>query len=193
MSSDGSVSRWLNRLLTGDRNAVQPLWELYFHRLVTMARQKLRDLPRTVADEEDVALSAFDSFCRRAEQGKFPRLDDRNDLWQVLLMITGRKACDLIEHERREKRDRRRAQSLDAADFREPPSAEPDPAAAVEVAEETRRLLGLLKREQQRVIAVRKLEGYTNEETAAMVGCALSTVERELKLIRRYWKNELPE
>ena len=74
MSSDGSVSRWLNRLLTGDRNAVQPLWELYFHRLVTMARQKLRDLPRTVADEEDVALSAFDSFCRRAEQGKFPLL-----------------------------------------------------------------------------------------------------------------------
>ena len=35
-----------------------------------------------LADEEDVALSAFDSFCRGAEQGRFPRLDDRDDLWQ---------------------------------------------------------------------------------------------------------------
>src|SRR5262249_15219134 len=32
------------------------------------------------ADQEDVALSAFDSFYRAAEQGRFPRLHDRDDL-----------------------------------------------------------------------------------------------------------------
>ena len=40
-----------------------------------------RDLPAP-ADEEDVALSAFDSLCRGAVEGRFPRLDDRNDLWR---------------------------------------------------------------------------------------------------------------
>jgi hypothetical protein len=57
-----------------------------------------------VADEEDVALSAFDSFCRGAEKGRFPRLQDCDDLWQLLFMITTRKAADLVEHERRQKR-----------------------------------------------------------------------------------------
>ena len=55
-----------------------------------------------------MALSAFDSFCRGAEQGRFPRLEDRDDLWQVLVMITARKVCDLKEHEGRRKRDWRR-------------------------------------------------------------------------------------
>ena len=72
MSSDGSVTGWLGRLRAGDPSAAQQLWQRYFQRLVGLARQKLRDVPRRVADEEDVALSAFDSFCRNAEQGRFP-------------------------------------------------------------------------------------------------------------------------
>jgi len=58
MSSDGSVTGWLGRLVAGDPSAAQQLWQRYFHRLVGLARQKLRDTPRRVADEEDVALSA---------------------------------------------------------------------------------------------------------------------------------------
>jgi hypothetical protein len=55
------------------------------------------------ADEEDVALSAFHSFCRDAEAGRFPELGDRKDLWQILVMLTARKAWALIEHEGRQK------------------------------------------------------------------------------------------
>ncbi|MBI1915085.1 MAG: hypothetical protein HYS12_10160 [Planctomycetes bacterium] len=80
MSSAGDVTRWLQQLKAGDHDAVQPLWERYFRRLVGLARDRLRKLPRRTADEEDVALSAFDSFCRRAEEGRFPRLDDRDGL-----------------------------------------------------------------------------------------------------------------
>jgi len=36
------------------------------------------------------------------------------------------------------------------------------------------------------------MEGYTNEEVAAKVGCCLSTVERRLQLIRRLWSEERP-
>ena len=48
---------------------------------------------RTV-DEEDVVLSAFNSFCARAKQGKFRQLEDSEDLWQLLVVITQRKAIN---------------------------------------------------------------------------------------------------
>src|SRR5262245_46060314 len=77
MHSDASVTQWIDGLKAGDPNAAQKLWERYCRRLVGLARKKLRAAPRRAADEEDVALSAFDSFCRGAEQDRFPQLNDR--------------------------------------------------------------------------------------------------------------------
>jgi DNA-directed RNA polymerase specialized sigma24 family protein len=37
-------------------------------------------------------------------------------------------------------------------------------------------------------IAVWKMEGHTNHEIAAKLGCAPSTVERRLQLIRQIWE-----
>src|SRR3954465_6949521 len=93
MSPEGSVTRWLAPLQAGDPAAAQQLWERYFRRLVGLARTKLRGAPRRAADEEDVALSAFDSFCRHAEAGRFPRLADRDSLWRLLVTVTARKAA----------------------------------------------------------------------------------------------------
>ena len=62
MSTDGSVTGWIDRLKAGDHAAAQPLWERYFARLVGLARQRLEGQPRRAADEEDVALSAFTRF-----------------------------------------------------------------------------------------------------------------------------------
>src|SRR5438874_663123 len=104
MSSEGSVSHWIAQLRAGDHRAAQELWERYFQRLVGLARKKLRDTPRRSADEEDVALSAFGCFCRGAEQGRFPRLSDRDDLWHLLVTITVQKAIDHIRRECRHKR-----------------------------------------------------------------------------------------
>src|SRR5262245_24320 len=87
MSSRGSVSDWISQLKGGDAAAVQKLWEAYFPRLVGLARKKLRELPGRAADEEDVALSAFDSFCDGVAQGRFPQLTDRDDLWHILVTI----------------------------------------------------------------------------------------------------------
>src|SRR6516225_6362744 len=102
MSSAGSVTDWLGLLKGGDSAAAQRLWEAYFRRLVGLARAKLQGTPRRATDEEDVALSAFDSFCRGAAQGRFPQLLDRLDLWQLLVLLTARKAFDLAQHERRQ-------------------------------------------------------------------------------------------
>src|SRR5262249_8234365 len=102
MSSPGSVTCWIHQLKAGDQAAVQRLWESYFGRLVGLARRKLQGAPRAAADEEDVALSAFASFCRGAEAGRFPRLLDRHDLWQLLVLIAARKAANRIKYENRE-------------------------------------------------------------------------------------------
>src|SRR6516225_7429129 len=104
MPSGGSVTNWLKQLEAGDSVAAQRLWERYFRRLVGLARKKIQGAGYASRDEEDVALSAFDSFCRGAEAGRFPRLDDRDDLWQLLVTITARKAYQLALHNRRRKR-----------------------------------------------------------------------------------------
>jgi hypothetical protein len=112
MNTGNSVTRWIAALKQGHESAAVGLWEAYFRRLVGLARARLRDTPRRIADEEDVALSAFDSFCRGARAGRFARLDDRNDLWQILVFITLRKAIDLRNYEGRRSRGSGRVQSL---------------------------------------------------------------------------------
>jgi DNA-directed RNA polymerase specialized sigma24 family protein len=192
MSSIGDVTHWLHQLTAGQRDAIKPLLDCYFRRLVALARDRLRGLPRGGRDEEDLALSAFDSFCRRAEEGKFPRLKDSEDLWEVLRMIVLRKVCDLVQHEQRDKRDWRRTQPLDGEDAHVPIGPDPGPAEVAEAAEEMTRLLGLLPDKLMRDIALRKLEGYTNEEIKTLLDCSLKMVERRLPVIRKIWEKELP-
>src|SRR5262245_35708100 len=148
MSSSGSITAWIDQLRAGDRAAAQHLWQGYFHRLVDLARQKLGHAPRGMADEEDVALSALDSFIRGAEQGRFPQLHDRDDLWHLLLVITERKAIDLVNHEKAQKRGEglvRHEGSLagDSADtgaFDHLPAPQLTPELVAQFADECRRL-----------------------------------------------------
>ena len=68
MSSTALVTAWIGQVKAGDRAAAQRLWERYCTRLVRLARAKLPASRRRVDDEEDVALSAMDSFLRAAER-----------------------------------------------------------------------------------------------------------------------------
>jgi hypothetical protein len=101
MSSLDSVTQWIEDLKAGNRGAAQRIWERYFRRMVGLARKKLVGARRRAEDEEDAALSAFDSFCRAPEQGRFPRLSDRYNLWPLLVKITARKAYDVLQREHR--------------------------------------------------------------------------------------------
>jgi DNA-directed RNA polymerase specialized sigma24 family protein len=169
------------------------LWQRYFGRLVELARRRLQGAPRRAADEEDVALSAFDSFCRGAAAGRFPRLDDRDDLWQVLVLVTARKAIDLVHHERRRKRGGGRVldEGAGAPVLDQIVGREPSPAFVAELAEELGRRVAAPDA-QLRAIALLKLEGYTSEEIGERLGCAVRTVRRWLGLIRDTWQQEQP-
>jgi DNA-directed RNA polymerase specialized sigma24 family protein len=199
MSSDGSVTHWLDLLKAGDRAAAQPLLERYFRLLIARARAFLRAAPRRAADEEDVALSAFDTFYRGVEQGRFPRLDDRDDLWRTLLMLTARKAGHQVRDERRAKRGG--GQVFAEADLADPDTdneallaqvvgSEPTPELSAQVAEECGRLLGLLGNDTLRSVAVWQMEGHTVEEIGAKLNVSVRTVARKLAVIRDLWRKE---
>src|SRR5262245_46716238 len=99
MLSDGSITHWIAELEFGragadvDR-AHEELWAHYFKRLVGLAHLKLGDTPKGMADEEDVAAAALNSFFTGAARGNFPKLHDRNGLWPLLAKITCRKSID---------------------------------------------------------------------------------------------------
>ena len=197
-----SVSRWIGQLKDDDSAAFQQIWERYFHQLVSLARKKLQSLPRRVADEEDVALDAFHSFCRGAREGRFPQLADRNDLWQLLVMLTARKAANLQKHVRRQKRGGGKVRgnsvlqgpvsSSEGQAFVQLIDKNPTPEFAAEAVQEFERLLEHLGDDNLRSIALWKMEGFTHEEIATKLGCATVTVERRLRLIRSIWQKELP-
>ncbi len=193
MSPEGTVTDWLGQLQAGDPAAARYLWEHYFRRLVGLARQKLRGAPRRAADEEDVALSAFDTFCRNVEQGKFPDLFDRDSLWQLLVVLTSRKAAHLVRDAGRQKRGGLAvADAGGTADLEQALSREPDPEFAAQVAEECQALLRRLGDPQLQAVALWRMEGYSVEEIAAKLRCAPRSVKRKLHLIRVIWEREVP-
>jgi DNA-directed RNA polymerase specialized sigma24 family protein len=146
-----------------------------------------------LADEEDVVLSAFDSFYRGVERGRFPDVQDRDDLWQLLFILTVRKAINLVKHEGRRSRGSGKVISLSGLEeerLESLLSTEPSPELAAQMTDECRRLLGRLGDDTLRSVALWKLEGETNREIAARLGCVEHTVERKLRSIRGLWSAE---
>ena len=200
MSPDdpGSVTRWINDLKGGELDAAQPLWERYFADLVRLARARLRATPRTAADEEDVALSAFDSFCagRRAAASPGSTIATTSGgSWSPSLPARPpTKPCASGAQKRGGGRVRSEAELAgggpegDANLFGQVAGPEPTPEFAAMVAEECRRLLETLGDETLRQIALERMEGDTNEEIAARLGCSLRTVTNKLTLIRKRWE-----
>ena len=195
-SESGSVTHWIVQWRLGNAVAAQELWERYYANLVRLAQKRLRGTSMRVADEEDVVQSAFASFCGRMEKGDFPRLHDRDDLWRLLVVITARKAIDCLRRDKALKRGGSFAKEQSdpvGIDVEGIVSNEPTPEFAIQTAETLRDLLAYLPTQSVRDLALKKMEGFTNEEVAAELGCSLRTVERRLKLIRSLWESHVEE
>ncbi len=197
--STKSVSVWIAELKSGNDEAAQRLWERYCVRLGEQANRYLRGLPRRMVDESDVRLAAFNSLCTGARDGRFPKLNDRHDLWQVLMMITERKAIDAIRREHRQKRGggQVRGESVfvtndglsgsSAPGIEQIIGGEATPEFAALAAEECRQRLEQLDDAKLRQVALWKLEGYSNQDIAERLGCVVRSVERKLNGIRDVW------
>lgn len=187
-----SVSRWIRGLAAGNQEAEEGIWRVYFQQLVELARRHLGALPRRVADEEDIALSALNSFFMGAREGKFPQLADRDDLWKLLFVIATRKSlAQRRRHFAVTRPDQRMARAGDPAELQRELEAaigrEPSPDFAAQCAEELRLRLAELPDDACRQIAIWRLQGQTNREIADLLGTYEVKVERKLRLIRQHW------
>ncbi len=188
-SAHGSVTAMLGLLQSGNRSVVDGLWNRYFSQMVRVAERRLTRREVPYADGEDVALSAFHSFCARAMSGRFPALSDRECLWSLLMRITINKAIGVRAFSRRLKRG---GSSTRTFQFSENDLAHSDPppdvlAAIADTARQHLDRLDSLGDPKLRVITQLALEGYTSSEIAARLGCVQRTIEFKMKIIRQVW------
>ncbi|MCA9068243.1 MAG: hypothetical protein KDA84_04935 [Planctomycetaceae bacterium] len=197
------VTVWIKNMSGGDERAAHLLWEQYFDRMVRLARRKFDQIGinRRTADEEDIALSAMNSFYKRAADGQFC-LGDRQELWKLLVTITVRKAYAELKRQKAKKRGEGqiRGESIfikagkdggEMGGIGQVLGDAPTPELAALAAEGCDELLKLLDDETLISVAQFKLDGYTNEEIAEKLDCVPRTVERKLRLIRDKWAKEL--
>lgn len=198
MSKSTNVSHWIDLVKAGDSAAANQIWRLYFDRLVRAVRGRLVGQNRAVSDEEDIVLSVFDSFYNAAENGNFPDLADRDDLWRLLLRMSARKVIDKRRHDGRQRRGGKvMLHSLDQAaedgSIIEAIGDEPSPEMVLMMQESVEQFFSHLGVGQLRDLAGAKLEGYSNAELARRFGCSERTIERRLHLIREKCQQELVE
>ena len=145
-------------------------------------------------DEEDVANSVFFALCSGAERNRFPDIHNRDDLWRLLFAATNRKVIDHVRRNGREKRGggKLRGESVFGKDVDERgfdgfAGPEPSPEMLLEMDESFHRLLGLLRDDTLRQIALWRMEGFTNQEIADKLSVTERTIERKVRLIRGDW------
>jgi DNA-directed RNA polymerase specialized sigma24 family protein len=202
MADDDSVSEWILQLQSDNSEAAQQLWRRFVDRLIRLAHRKLSGLSRRAANEEDVVISVFDAAFRGICRGEFSKLANRNDLWQILVMLTDRKAIALRRRTRAIKRGngrvrgesvfaKRGADKSAAGGLSQFAGRECTPEFAAAATEHLATLLASLPDESLRDVAVGKLEGYTNRELSDRLGLSLRAVERKLQFIRREWESKV--
>ena len=193
-SPGGSVTQFFDQLRTGDPGAAEELWARFFPRLVALARQALAGRPQRAADADDVAQSAFASFCLRVKAGEF-RIQDRGELWNLLGVITANKARKQIRYESAQKRGGGRVVGEGALTR---PDGSPLPLDEIALALPAdqfdlhcEELLDSLGSELRQFVLLRLL-GFHNHEIADQLDCAERTVERKLALARLKWETAWP-
>jgi RNA polymerase sigma factor (sigma-70 family) len=191
VSSEGSISCWIGGIKSGDDEAARRIWERYSLRLAALARQKLPASLRRVVDDEDLANSAMRSVLMGLREGRFPKLNDRDDLWALLACITVRKAINEVKRASCQKR----LVSGECVPLDEEIVARDLPPDLTTMAAERFEFLIESLRQKEAIlepIALWKFEGYTNDEIAARLGCSRSRVARKLERIRIIWEREEP-
>lgn len=205
-NSASALSSWYQSLREGGSRATEQLWRMYFERMVQVARKKLAGSRRVASDEEDIALSAFKSFCLGFQQGKFKPDGEVENLWPLLVTLTLNKAIDHVRSEQRLKRggtgtgmsdlDRghagRGSNRVDfAADWTNLISLDPTPEMQLAAEESFEQLLKSLDATGDfslREVLLLSMTGSTTQEVATQMECTVRTIQRKLQTIRALWE-----
>ncbi len=187
MAEPRSFPALLGRVKAGDQEAAALIFRRYTRRLIALARRQLDTWVRDRVDPEDVVQSVYKSFFARHARGDFS-LDSWDSLWALLCLMTVRKCADKADYLSAACRDVRLEIRLPGDAERSTlwtvPGRDPTPAEAALLTETIDRLLHGLE-EEDRVIVVLHLQGYTLHEISDRAGRAHRTVRRVIDRARR--------
>lgn len=184
LSPSGSITMLYQQWRDGRSEALGELISRFWPRLMALANSTLSGRIQRVSDAEDALQSAMISFWEQVGEGGFRPEMDRDDLWNVLGLITVRKALKIQEKERTQKRGGGRVVSGLDLDH------SPAPVSDAEFDLLCTELLELLEPDL-RSFALLRLLGHKNREIAVELGCTERKVERKLQLIRTIWGEEV--
>lgn len=163
---DHSVTLMLAKLKGGDEFAAQMVWNRFFKRVCSLAKKKLGSAKTRIQDEEDVALSAIHALFEGAKNDRFASLENRDDLWQILCMITSRKASAVWRKQGSVREVGESFVGSVEAGIEYIASVQPDQGYLNNLSITSKELLDVLE-PRLREVAVFKLEGCTAETTKA--------------------------
>ena len=204
MNPQDSVVRWMEDLQDGHATAAQEIFDQYYHRLVGLARNKLDDRVRRVESEEDVANSVIKSLCHRAGEGDFAGLQNRDELWCLLVTMTARKAASRGRKHLAQKRGRGEVrgesvvmgaggESMADVGFDRFLHASPTPDDLMVMQETFDDLVKQVDDPTLKKVIQLKFEGYTNREIGDQLQLTERSIERKLQRIRKAWESSLAE
>jgi len=150
--NDESFSELIHRVRMGDEQAAATLVRRYEPEIRREVRFLLRDpFLRRSFDSMDICQSVMGSFFLRAALGEYD-LNEPKDLVRLLISMTRNKVVDATRRQRAQRRDHRRATSLESVDLA---TKAPSPSEIVEERELLVLFRGRLSHEERQLADLR--------------------------------------
>jgi RNA polymerase sigma-70 factor (ECF subfamily) len=179
----------MTRLRAGDQEAATAVFSRFSRRLIGLARRHLDGRLRDKLDPEDVMQSVFRSFFAAQAEKEFD-LENWDNLWSLLVVITLRKCGHKIAYFCAARRDVQREQMPPAVDESiaewEAIAQDPTPSHAMMLADAVELIMNRLESPRERQILELSLQGCTPVEISARVGRTERTVQRVLARVRKW-------
>ncbi|MFM7165790.1 MAG: ECF-type sigma factor [Planctomycetaceae bacterium] len=188
-----SVTQWIcDAKSNPSGDSFVRLWHRYMKMVARIATSHLSLSLRRFVDGEDIASEVFSELSSGFEDGRFHHLDDRDDLWQILVVLTERRARHWYRRSQTEKRGGGKpefpidqpAGSNDDLPFSQIADKGPTPQDAAYLSDELNNFLHTLPGDSYRRIAIDWLTGFTQQEIAHRHSIGVGSVERKLRIVR---------
>lgn len=186
MSDDELTLSLIRAIRGGDQTAMETAWRQLYPKLLAMIRRRFDASKSVDDDEEDIALSALESFFRGLRDGRFPELTSQNEVWRLLSKMTQRKIVDRIRRGWAKKNGDKEVVLNDPLLADEDIRAASPELEAIARDQVEQLLLHLREKDEKlEALAIAKMAGYTNEELAEQFERSIPTIERWLSRIRK--------
>ena len=185
-SATASDAVLLSGVQAGEDEAASELYRRYAPRLFALAKKRWPAVLGGRLDPDDIIQSVFRTFFDHSREGLY-HVAESGDLWSLLAVIVVNKIRVQQTRQFAAKRDVRRTQGGDSAEWDEISAANDDSQMSLIIDE----LLESLPSDHRRVIELR-LEGHDVATVAETIGRSKRSVERLLHECRERMRNWLP-